>query len=112
MPELGQTIKLFVLSILIVIGLQVKVGGDTIENHITDWIHGSRAVAYVQDVASGGVIVIQDASRAAKGFIFDTINGKKNVESASRFNLRFKQEDNEQSENRTLRRAGAPEGDE
>lgn len=111
MPEIGQIIKLFVLSILVVMGLQVNVGGDTIENHMQDWIHSSKTVGYFKEIASGGVVVLQDAGRTAKNYILETINGKSKVESASRFNLKFNQKGSAPSEERELRRAGSPDND-
>lgn len=60
MLDIGGLIKIFILSILLVIGLQVRVGNNSIEGHIISWTHSSSVVGTVDQVATGGVLVVKN----------------------------------------------------
>lgn len=89
MLEVGSLIKSFVFSILIVFCLQIRLGGETLENHVLEWMHSSKIVGTFQDVAAGGVVLLQDAGRASKKFINETINGRPSFDRTSRAGFQF-----------------------
>lgn len=55
MGEIWLIVKSLVLSIAVVMLMQVRVGGETVEQQTLAWIHTSGAVEVLQDVAAGGI---------------------------------------------------------
>lgn len=55
MSELFFVIKTALFSVLVLLVLQMKLGGSTLEKHSEDWIYHSRAGSEMQSVARGAV---------------------------------------------------------
>ena len=72
MSELFFIIKSFVLTILIVILMQVKVGETTIEEKTLMWIESSPVVLPLQEVVEGGVKVARETWKT----VFGNLNSK------------------------------------
>jgi hypothetical protein len=53
MSELFNAIKTVLFSVLVLMLLQVKWDGDTLESHSKDWVYRSQAGEQIQTVASG-----------------------------------------------------------
>lgn len=94
MPEVKSVIKSFFIALLIVIGLQVKVGSATLENHAQEWIHTSSIAFYLQDVADGATLMLHNVGHSMSDFVGKTfghhaVNGAE-TQRAGRWNFSFK----------------------
>ncbi|MCB0389918.1 MAG: hypothetical protein KDD58_01450 [Bdellovibrionales bacterium] len=72
MSELLFIVKSFVLTILIVIFMQVKVGETTIEEKTLMWIESSPIILPLQEVVQGGVKFIREGWQT----VFGNLNSK------------------------------------
>ena len=72
MSEIFFILKSFFLTLVVIIIMQVKVGENTIEEKTLQWIESSPMVSPLQEVASGGVKVVQQAWKA----VFGSLNSK------------------------------------
>lgn len=63
MGEVFFVIKGFVLTILIAMLLQVKIGNDTLEVRAERWLERSAAGEFITSTAAGGVKAIQRGYR-------------------------------------------------
>lgn len=70
--------------------MQVKVGKNTIENNLTDWLQTSPAALYLQEVASGGVLFIKNGYQNSKQFFESKLNLKSENQKALRLDLDIK----------------------
>lgn len=90
MPEIAFVIKSIFIAVLVMIGLQYKIGNTTLEQRAHAWIQTSSTALYLQQVASGAVLAIRNASGMATGFVSKTFNSDFSTQKASRLNLEFK----------------------
>lgn len=63
MGDLIFVAKCFLLTLLVVVALQIRVGGRTLESQTVNWIHRSNIVHELQDVAEGAVKVGKKSSK-------------------------------------------------
>ncbi len=63
MGEVFFVIKGFVLTILLAMALQVRIGNDTLEIRAERWIERSAAGQFITDTANGGVKALQRGYR-------------------------------------------------
>ena len=82
MSELVGALKTLLVSFLILMALQMRVGGVTIESKLTDWYYASGTSKYLQQTASGAVLSIKQASATAASFISEKINTTKSESKA------------------------------
>lgn len=93
MPEVTSVIKSFFFALLIVIGMQVRVGSETLENHAQDWIHTSSVALYLQEAADGAVLMLHNAGHSVSEFVGKTFGhrgGPAETQRAGRLNFLFK----------------------
>jgi len=72
MSELTFVIKSFVLTVLIVVLLQMKVGSATLESSSQRWLQKSSVSVYIQSVAAGGALALKNLYYSAKSGITGT----------------------------------------
>jgi len=96
MGEVAFVLKSLVAAVLLVAVLQVKVSGNTLERHTETWLQTSSVSNYIQKVASGAVLLVQNSSKAATQLISKTFNGNVSPENrASKLNIEFKRNQKE-----------------
>ena len=66
--------KCFVATLVLVVLLQIKVGGRTLESHTVSWIHRSGVAHHLQDVAEGAVKVGKSGTRQVAALFEDKID--------------------------------------
>lgn len=103
MSELFFVIKSFIISIVLIMFLQVKLGNTTVENHTFSWIHGSAIGKHLAKVAEGGTLVIKNGITSITQFISKTISGNSKIipetTKASRLNFEPARPEHGKSEN-------------
>ena len=75
MGDLIFILKSFLLTGIVVVLLQVKIGDRTFEERAMIWIQTSSMVRPLHDVASGGVEMIGDIWKSFSGGRASTISG-------------------------------------
>lgn len=90
MPEIMFVLKAFIISLVITVCLQVKVGNSSLESHANSWIQTSALPIYLQKVSQGAVLAIRNASGVAKEFVGKTFGKENTSQRAGRLNLEFK----------------------
>ncbi|MBX3020623.1 MAG: hypothetical protein KF799_03010 [Bdellovibrionales bacterium] len=78
MSEFFYVIKLFLLTLVIVLVMQIQIGERTFESHAMSWLHTSALVAPLNMAATGGAKMIKDLTAKVNSSI--TKNSDKNVE--------------------------------
>ena len=61
MRNLFFVLKTFLFTFLVVALLQVRIGGDTIEEHTLMWFEGTPVHRSMNEVVSGGAMLIEDS---------------------------------------------------
>jgi hypothetical protein len=89
MAEVGFAIKAFIVSLILIAGMQVKVGNESIEDTAQTWMRNSEITASLQNVASGAVLMIQNAVKMGKNFVANTL-GQDSSTRAGRLNFDIK----------------------
>jgi len=74
MSELMFVVKSFIITVVLVVAMQVKVGNSSLEAYSQSWLQKSSVSIYVQSVAAGGALALRN--------LFFTV--KSSVEQASR----------------------------
>lgn len=90
MPEIMFVLKAFLVSVVITICMQVKVGNASLESQASLWLQTSSVPVYLTKVSQGAVLAIKNASISAKDFIGKTFNKDSGSQRAGRLNLEFK----------------------
>lgn len=72
MGEIFLIVKASVLTLVIVMVLQIRIGNNTIEERIHAWAKGSTVVEDLQKVAKGAVVVGKKAFYQATASLEDT----------------------------------------
>lgn len=100
MPELGFVLKSLVIALVVMIGLQVKVGNTSLEQKAEHWVHTSSIGNYLQNVASGAVLAIRNAAGLTTNFVSETFSNEQQVttQKAGRLNFEFKRSQKYQEE--------------
>lgn len=60
MGEIKFVLMSFIFSVLLLLGLQIKVGDSTIEAKATRWAYQSNIPNHLTKVAAGGALMIRD----------------------------------------------------
>lgn len=66
MSEAIFVLKCLVFTAILVVFMQLKVGGATIEKRAYGWLQHSTVSQYVQSVAAGGVMALRNLGSSVK----------------------------------------------
>jgi ABC-type molybdate transport system substrate-binding protein len=69
MGEVVFVIKSLIMTIVVIVCLQIRVGQQTVEGHAMNWIHNSAISQHLQDVAEGAVKLAVEGKKAVVEFI-------------------------------------------
>lgn len=75
MEELKFVVKCFVFTMLLVVLMQVKVGGYSIEAYSFHWLRKSTVSQYIQSAAAGGAMALRNLGRSVKDGVVSTVDG-------------------------------------
>ncbi|WP_295905156.1 hypothetical protein [uncultured Bdellovibrio sp.] len=75
MEELKFVLKCFACTALLIVLMQVKVGGASIENHSFHWLQNSTASQYIQSAAAGGAMALRNLGKSLKDGVASTVDG-------------------------------------
>jgi hypothetical protein len=98
MPELMFVLKSLVITVVIMIGLQVKIGNTTMEESVHHWVQTSSLSTYIHGVSSGAVLAIRNTASTAKDFVSETFGNQSSAQKAGRLNFDFKRSQKYQEE--------------
>lgn len=74
MSELFFTFKCLVLTSLIVLFSQVKIGGESLETRASGFLQHSTAGVYLQGVAAGGALATLNFFKSTKSAVTGTLD--------------------------------------
>jgi hypothetical protein len=77
MSEFMFVVKCFVFTAILVVMMQLRVGGSTIEAHSFHWLRRSSVSQYIQSVAAGGAMAIRSAGNSVRDAASEPVNGFK-----------------------------------
>lgn len=72
MSELMFVVKSLVLTVLLTVFMQVKVGNSSLEAYSQNWLQRSQVSIYIQSVAAGGALALKNLFYSVKGGISGT----------------------------------------
>jgi hypothetical protein len=98
MPEIMFILKSMVVTILVMMALQAKVGNSSMEDHLHLWIQTSSISKHIHEVSSGAVQVIHNATKSATDFVAHTFGHDTSVQKAGRLNFEIKRSQKYQDE--------------
>ena len=98
MPELMFVLKSLAIAVVLTLGLQVRVGSTTLENHANQWIRTATVPLYLQEVSSGAVLAIRNAAKVSGDFVGKTFGHDPSTQKAGRLNFEFKRSPQYQKE--------------
>ncbi|WP_374076730.1 hypothetical protein [Bdellovibrio bacteriovorus] len=75
MEELKFVLKCFACTALLIVLMQVKVGGASIENHSFRWLQNSMVSQYIQSAAAGGAMALRNLGRSVKDGVASAVDG-------------------------------------
>jgi hypothetical protein len=74
MQDFKSVIKIFGLSLILVLLMQLRISDDTLENHFEGWIQNSSVVHYLQRVAEGAVKLGAEGASVVTEYTHDRFN--------------------------------------
>lgn len=75
MEELKFVIKCLIFTMFLVVLMQVKVGGVSIEARSFAWLQKSSTSQYIQSAAAGGAMALRNLGHTLKQGISSTMDG-------------------------------------
>lgn len=75
MEELKFVLKTFVFTCLLIVLMQVKVAGGTIESHSFHWLQRSTVSQWIQSAAAGGAMALRNLGHHVKEGVASTVDG-------------------------------------
>ena len=75
MDALKFVLKTLIFTMLMVVFMQVKVGGNTIEEYSYRWLKTSSVSQYLQATAAGGAMALKNLGQSLKTTIKRTASG-------------------------------------
>lgn len=75
MEELKFVLKCFACTALLIVLMQVKVGGVSVETHSFRWLRTSTVSQYIQSTAAGGAMALRNLGFSLKEGIASTVEG-------------------------------------
>jgi hypothetical protein len=88
MDEVKFCLKSLFAAVLVVLLLQIHVGGETLETHAHNWIQTSTVSHYLEKVAGGATLVIRNTGKSVSQFAGQAFGGGE-TQKASRLNFEF-----------------------
>lgn len=73
MSELIFVVKSLVLTVVLVVFMQVKVGNASLEAYSQNWLQKSTVSVYLQSVAAGGALALKNLFYSVKGGVTGTV---------------------------------------
>lgn len=90
MSEIISALKSFGFAVLIMLGMQIKVGNATLETRAEEFFQASAISMYLQSVSSGAVLMIQNTTKRATEFFAKKMGRTQEPQKASRLNFELK----------------------
>lgn len=91
-------LKLFLLTVALVLVMQIKIGERSFESHAMGWVQTSPLVQPINTAAHGGAKVIKDLTEAVNGAIaHNSKKHKKEEKKSSSFRWDHERRDSEAS---------------
>lgn len=75
MDELKFVMKCLLLTMILVVLMQVKVGASSIETYSFQWLRTSSTSQYLQSVAAGGAMALRNLGETIKQGVSSTVDG-------------------------------------
>jgi len=75
MDELKFVLKCFAFTAILVVLMQVKVKGYSVEAYSFHWLRTSTVSQYIQSVAAGGAMALRNLGHSVKEGIASTVDG-------------------------------------
>jgi len=75
MGEFFFVLKALVMTVVLVLCMQIKIGHETIERKSLDWMHESVAVSALRGVADGAIAIVEDGITWTKHMYKKNIGG-------------------------------------
>ena len=75
MAELKFVLKTFLFTCALVVLMQVKVGGATLESYSLRWLQHSSVSQWVQSAAAGGAMALRNLAHHVKEGVASTVDG-------------------------------------
>jgi hypothetical protein len=69
MEDVMFVVKCLIVTMVVVVCLQIRIGAHTVEGHVMSWVHRSPISQTLQDVAEGAVKVAQKSQAAVSNLI-------------------------------------------
>lgn len=87
MSELFFVVKLFLLTVAIVLVMQIQVGDRSLESHAMNWVQSSTLVEPMNAAARGGAKLVRDLTRSIEARVNKNTgkHGKEEKKSSSSF---------------------------
>ncbi len=93
MSEIYFVVKSLIITIVLILCLQVRVAGDTIENYANNWVHSSSAGEYLTRVAEGASLALKNGFKKANELVMGATIDRKilpDTAKAGRLNFELK----------------------
>lgn len=74
MNEFIYSLKCLFFTIILIIAMQLKIGGRTIESMSYEWLRYSKVSVYIQSVAAGGALAIKNLTTKVKDGVAGTVD--------------------------------------
>ena len=74
MSELMFVLKSFIITVVLIVAMQVKVGNSSLESYSQWWLQKSSVSIYIQSVAAGGAFALKNLVTGVKGSVTGTID--------------------------------------
>lgn len=74
MSELMFVLKSFIITVVLVVAMQVKVGNSSLESYSQWWLQKSSVSIYIQSVAAGGALALKNLVTGVKSSVTGTID--------------------------------------
>jgi hypothetical protein len=75
MEELKFVLKCFFFTMILIVLMQVKIGGAPIEGYCYRWLQRSTVSQYIQSVAAGGAMALRNLGHTVKEGVSSTVDG-------------------------------------
>ncbi|MFN7727822.1 MAG: hypothetical protein ACK5P7_01560 [Bdellovibrio sp.] len=90
MDELKFVLKGFVIAILVTLGLQIKVGSETLEMKSDRLLHESSIGQFLNHTASGAALALKQGSHAVSKMMAEVLGSSKEVKNDQKWKAQTK----------------------
>lgn len=74
MSELIFVLKSLIITVVLIVAMQVKIGNSSLESYSQWWIQKSSVSIYVQSVAAGGAMALKNLFSSVKSGVVGTVD--------------------------------------